>query len=198
MIIMSRLAFRSPSNSPDITIDAPQKIKRHHIILEATPKPLSANKYNKDSVAIQSSTLEQLHTTGKDLFEKNETRKIQSGGVLLYQTEETYGTSLSIERTVEFLDQANLTLRVNFNRPGAHSSTTCMSLTSKVLKNLVATAADGNGHKIAELRIKDEKTAENPIHGQMYVAITKKGTQHYLSHIDYKIMASYDAMYHRS
>lgn len=194
---MSRLAFSSPSPSP-VTIDAPQKIEKHHIIMEATVRPLSSNDFNKDRVTVQASALKQLRKTGKDVFELNETRKVQSAGTYLYQTTETYGTALSIERIVEILDSADLTLRVNFNRPGTHSSTTCMGLSSDILKALMATSPDANGYKIAELRVKAEKSANVPPHGSIFVAIAKKGTQHYISHIDYKIMVSYDKMYHSS
>jgi len=194
---MSRLAFSSPSPSP-INVDVPQKTEKHHIILEATVRPLSSNDFNKDRVSVQASALRELRKTGKDVFELNETRKVQSTGTYLYQTTETYGTALSIERIVEFLDSADLTLRVNFNRPGIHSSTTCMELSSTTLKALMAASADANGSKIAELRVKAEKSANVPQHGSIFVAISKKGTQHYISHIDYKIMVSYDKMYHSS
>jgi hypothetical protein len=194
---MSRLAFSSPSPSP-VTVTTPQKIEKHHIIIEATVKPLSTNDFNKDRVSVQASTLRELRKTGKDVFELNETRKVQSSGTYLYQTTETYGTAITIERVVEFLDRADLTLRVNFNRPGTHSSTTCMELSSTTLKALVNTSPDTNGYKIAELRVKAEKSANVPPHGSIFIAITKKGTQHYISHVDYKIMVSYDKMYHSS
>ena len=194
---MSRLAFRSPESSP-VTIDPTPVTNNHHMILEATVKPVGYNEYNKTSIEEQASNLKKLRQSGKDLFEMNETRKVQSGNTLLYQTTETYGTAISIEKIVEQMSAADLTLRVNFHRPGVHSNTTCMELSSDILNRLISSTADTNGHKIAELRVKAEQTATTPRHGAMYVAITNRGTQHYLSHIDYKIIDKYDEMYHES
>jgi len=73
-----------------------------------------------------------------------------------------------------------------------------MELSSDTLQKLIQTAADAQGNKVAELRVKQEQTAAKPSHGALYVAVTCRGTQHFLSHIDYKILASYDAMYHES
>lgn len=192
---MSRLAFRSPDTSP-VTVDAQPVNSSHHIILEATIKPIGSNDYNKDRIAQQASALNTLRTKGKDIFEMNETRKVQSAGTILYQTTETYGTALSIEKMVEVMAPNNLTLRVNFNRPGKHSSTTCMELSAATLSSLMQTSADAHGHKIAELRVKAEKSSKIPQHGSLFVAISSRGTQHYLSHIDYKIMSGYDSLYH--
>tara|TARA_B100000780_G_scaffold252210_1_gene199210 strand:- start:335 stop:916 length:582 start_codon:yes stop_codon:yes gene_type:complete len=192
---MSRLAFRSPDTSP-ITVDTTPVTNAHHIILEATVRPVGLKDYNPKHVELQASTLRKLRSSGKDLFEMNETRKVQSGGTTLYQTTETYGTAVTIESITATLKKSDLTLRVNFRRPGVHSSATCMELSSDTLEKLIATTADSNGHKIAELRVKQEQNSSTPCHGAMYVAVACRGTQHYLSHIDYKIMASYDAMYH--
>ena len=194
---MSRLAFRSPETSP-VNLTTPQPVATHHIILESTVRPVSTNDYDKDRVADQARCLKNLRTQGKDIFEMNETRKVQSAGTILYQTTETYGTSLSIEKIIETLRAADLTLRVNFNRPGLHSNTTCMELSVNTLQKLIQSSPDAHGNKIAELRVKAEQSAKVPRHGALFVAITNKGQQHYLSHIDYKIMASYDAMYHES
>lgn len=194
---MSRLVFRSPETSP-VNVEAPQAVASHHILLEATVRPISSNDYDKDRVAAQAAALKQVRTKGKDIFEMNETRKVQSAGTILYQTTETYGTSLSIEKMIEMLQAADLTMCVNFKRPGVHSNTTCMELSTTTLAKLIATNADAHGNKIAELRVGAEQSAKVPRHGALYVAITKKGAQHFLSHIDYKIMASYDAMYHES
>lgn len=195
--IMSRLAFRSPDPSPT-PVDATPVSSTHHIIVEATVKPVGLNTYNKEHVEKQATALRELRTKGKDLFELNETRKVESSGMILYQTTEMYGTAMSIEKIVAALKISDLTLRVNFRRPGVHSSATCMELSSDTLERLMTSAADSQGHKIAELRVKQEQTASRPSHGALFVAITCRGTQHYLSHIDYKILASYDAMYHES
>ena len=193
---MSRLAFRSPETSP-VPIESAPLTAVHHIILEATVKPIgTSSEYNKDRVAQQSSALKEMRQHGKDLFEMNETRKVQSGGTVLYQTRETYGTAISIEKMIESLSPNDLTLRVNFNRPGKHSNTTCMELSAQTLQRLIGTKADAHGHKIAELRISAEKSVSVPRHGALYVAVQSKGTQHYLSHIDYKIMSAYDDLYH--
>ena len=194
---MSRLAFRSPETSP-VNLTIHQTMTAHHIILESTVRPVGTNDYDKDHVAEQGRSLKNLRTLGKDMFEMNETRKVQSAGTILYQTTETYGTSLSIEKIIEILRSADLTLRVNFNRPGLRSNTTCMELSVTTLQKLIQSTPDAHGNKIAELRVKAELTAKVPRHGALFVAITNKGQQHYLSHIDYKIIASYDAMYHES
>jgi hypothetical protein len=159
-------------------------------------KPVCGTGYKKKQVEEQGEVLNQLRRSGKDIFDYNETRKVKSAGTTLYQTTETYGTSLSIENIIETLRSANLTLRVNFNRPGKHSNTTCMALSDEVLGRLIALAPDSNGNKIAELRISAEQNASIPSHGAFYIAITQKGTQHYLSSADYKILSAYDKLYH--
>jgi len=194
---MSRLAFRSPDTSP-CPVDSTPVTSKHHIILEATVKPVGLNNYNKEHVTQQASALKELRTQGKDLFEMNETRKVESSGTTLYQTTEMYGTAMSIEKITAALKKSDLTLRVNFRRPGVHSSATCMELSSGTLERLMSTSSDTQSHKIVELRVKQEQSATKPSHGALFVAVTCRGTQHYLSHIDYKILASYDAMYHES
>lgn len=194
---MSRLAFRSPDPTPQ-QVEAPQPIKTHHIVIEATVAPLKSRIYDKDKVEKQAEALSTLRSSGKDIFTLNETRKVQSAGTILYQTTETYGTPISVEKIIEKLQQHNLTLRVNFHRPGVHSNTTCMNLSADTLTRLLHTEEDAHNNKIAELRVKAEEQETVPAHGSMYVAVSKKGTQHYLSHVDYKIMASYDAMYHEN
>lgn len=191
---MSRLAFRSPEPVEETVSFVPTIT--HHIVLEATVKPVSTNDYDSNRVTEQARILSQLRLNGKDIFEMNETRIVQSAGTRLYQTTEMYGTSMSIENIIETMKPADLTLRVNFNRPGVHSNTTCMALSSGTLTKLLQTKADATGNKIAELRVNVEALANVPRHGAFYVAITQKGTQHYLSHIDYKIMSQYDQMYH--
>jgi hypothetical protein len=191
---MSRLAFRSPEPVEETSSFVP--VTTHHIVLEATVRPVSTNDYDSNRVTEQARILSQLRLNGKDIFEMNETRVVQSAGTTLYQTTEMYGTSMSIENIIETMKPADLTLRVNFNRPGVHSNTTCMALSSETLAKLLKTKADATGNKIAELRINVESNANVPRHGAFYVAITQKGTQHYLSHIDYKIMSQYDQMYH--
>jgi len=157
---------------------------------------VGVNEYEPNSVSEQAQILQQLRSNGKDIFEMNETRTVQSAGTTLYQTTEMYGTSMSVENIIETMKPADLTLRVNFHRPGTHSNTTCMALTVETLQKLVNTTTDASGNKIAELRVSLESSATVPRHGAFYVAITQKGTQHYLSHIDYKIMTQYDQMYH--
>lgn len=191
---MSRLAFRSPEPVDETVSFVPTTT--HHIVLEATVKPVSTNDYDANRVTEQARILSQLRLNGKDIFEMNETRIVQSAGTTLYQTTEMYGTSMSIENIIETMKPADLTLRVNFNRPGVHSNTTCMALSSGTLTKLLQTKADATGNKVAELRVNVEALAKVPRHGAFYVAITQKGTQHYLSHIDYKIMSQYDQMYH--
>jgi hypothetical protein len=195
---MSKLLFRSTEDDKLQTenVHKTRATVKHHIIIESTVRPISTNEYDSEKVSEQSQILSKLRSNGKDIFEMNETRKVQSAGTTLYQTTEMYGTSLSIENIIETMKQADLTLRVNFKRPGLQSNTTCMALSADILQKLINTKADSQNNKIAELRVKAETSANVPRHGAFFVAVTKKGTQHYLSHIDYKIMTSYDNMYH--
>lgn len=195
---MSKLLFRSTEDDKLQTenVHKTRATVKHHIIIESTVRPISTNDYDSEKVSEQSQILSKLRSNGKDIFEMNETRKVQSAGTTLYQTTEMYGTSLSIENIIETMKQADLTLRVNFKRPGLQSNTTCMALSPDILQKLINTKADSQNNKIAELRVKAETSAKVPRHGAFFVAVTKKGTQHYLSHIDYKIMTSYDNMYH--
>ena len=88
---MSRLIFRSPETSP-ANVESPVATLRHHILLEATVRPIGTGDYNKEKVQVQAWSLKQLRNDGKDLFEMNETRKVQSAGTLLYQSTETKDT----------------------------------------------------------------------------------------------------------
>jgi hypothetical protein len=198
---MSRLLFRPSADEKVQTGNVHHKSRAtvmHHIIIESTVRPIATNEYDSAKVSEQSEILSKLRSNGKDIFEMNETRKVQSAGTTLYQTTEMYGTSMSIENIIETMKQADLTLRVNFQRPGLQSNTTCMALSAETLQKLIQTQSDSQNNKIAELRVQAETAANVPRHGAFFVAVTKKGTQHYLSHIDYKIMTSYDKMYHES
>jgi hypothetical protein len=193
---MSKLSFRSNSVSPvKITVKEPVPTT-HHILLESTVCPVGVREYKQTHVQLQADALKSFRKEGKDIFEMNETRKITSAGTLLYQTTETYGTSISIESMIEKMSASDLTLRANFKRPGIHSNTTCMEVSVEVLRAALQLAPDTHGHKTVEIHIAAERGAKVPRHGAMYVSVSQKGTQHYLSHIDYKIMASYDAMFH--
>ena len=55
---------------------------------------------------------------------------------------------------------------------------------------------DSKNQKTLELRVKAEASVSVPRHGAMYISVQKMGAMHMLSHVDYKIMASYDSMYH--
>lgn len=193
---MSKLSFRSNTNSPTEVKTTEPAPTTHHILLEATVRPIGVNDFNQERAKMQASSLKAFRKDGKDIFEMNETRKIASAGTLLYQTSETYGTSISIEKMIETMEHSDLTIRANFKRPGLHSNTTCMELSKNTLRSLLASSPDSHGHKTAEVRIPAETNAKVPKHGAMYMSVSKKGTLHYLSHIDYKIMASYDAMFH--
>ena len=163
---MSRLAFQSNSETSPVTVEAPTRTAAHHILLEATCKPIGAGNYNKIMHNIKLSNSKNLENKEKT-FEMNETRRVQSAGTLLYQTTETYGTSMSIEKIIETLNSADLTLRVNFHRPGIHSNTTCMELSADILQKLVAASPDAHDNKVAELRVKAEQTATIPRHGAL-------------------------------
>ena len=61
---MSRLAFRSPEPSPT-PVDATPVSSTHHIIVEATVKPVGQNTYNKEHVSKQAAALRELRTKVK-------------------------------------------------------------------------------------------------------------------------------------
>ena len=133
---MSKLSFRSSTETPSPTPTVEHKATTHHILLEATVRPVGANDFKQERVSAQADALRAFRREGRDLFEMNETRKIQSAGTLLYQTTETYGTPVSIESICETMQASDLTLRVNFKRPGVHSSTTCMELSKDTLQKM--------------------------------------------------------------
>ena len=70
-----------------------------------------------------------------------------------------------------------------------------MQLSMDTLKQGLQLSADNQGQKVIEIRLNTEKSAAVPTHGAMFIAVAQKGANHYLSHIDYKIMTTYDNMY---
>ena len=87
----------------------------------------------QDRVAEQATALKQLRTQGKDLFEMNETRKVESTGTALYQTTETYGTAMSIEKIIAALKQAE------FSSTAEQSN--CVSSASKSFEKQISAAS---------------------------------------------------------
>ena len=170
--------------------------QQHHVLIEAVPVPVGTNEYEPEKVRQQGLALQNFRNVAKDIFEPNECRCVSNAGQRLYQTQETYGTSMSIEQMVETMKNYDLTMRVNFRRPGVHSATTCMELSSPLLSRLLEESEDSKNQKTLELRVKAEASVTVPRHGAMYITVVKNGEVHTLSHVDYKIMASYDSMYH--
>ena len=103
---------------------------------------------------------------------------------------------MTVEQMVEKMKTGDLTLRVNFRRPGIHSATTCMELSHELLSRLLEEGPDAKQQKTLELRVKAESHVAVPRHGAMFITVTQQGPVHLLAHIDYKIMSSYDQMYH--
>ena len=198
---MSRLRVfnRSPqeSSQPVAEIASPM-VAQHHILIEAVPVPVGTNEYDPQLAKQQGDTLRDFRAMAKDTFEANECRCVSNAGQRLYQTTETYGTSMTIEQMVEKMQRGDLTLRVNFRRPGIHSATTCMELSHKLLSRLLEESPDAKMQKTLELRVKAEAHVAVPRHGAMFITVQQAGPCHTLAHIDYKIMSSYDQMYHSS
>jgi len=171
-------------------------VQQHHILIEAVPVPVGTNEYDPQVAKQQGETLKEFRTLAKDTFEPNDCRCVSNAGQRLYQTTETYGTSMTIEQMIEKMKAADLTLRVNFRRPGVHSATTCMELSHELLARLLEESPDAKNSKTLELRVKAEAHVAVPRHGAMFISVAKNGPVHLLQHIDYKIMSSYDQMYH--
>ena len=195
---MSRLKLfssQAPSETKELTETNPS-IQSHHILIEAVPVPVGTNEYDPENVRQQSETLRQFRRQAKDTFDSNDCRCVTNAGQRLYQTQETYGISMTTEQMVETMEKGDLTLRINFRRPGVHSATTCMELSPSLLQNLLEQKADAKNMKTLELRVKAEANVAVPRHGSMFISVQQDGPVHLLSHIDYKIMSSYDEMYH--
>ena len=193
-IKMSRLTTYNKPPTREVT--SPSLERNNAILLQCVPRPRSTDEYDPKLVMQQSEVLKKMREDGKDLFVTNETRCVTKAGTKLYQTNETYGSALSIEQMVDTMEQNQLTLRVNFKRHGMYSNHTCMELSSSTLSALMRDTPDDNGQKTVELRIKPEQHVDNPSHGAMFVSIVQKGDKHFLSHVDYQIKSSYDEMYH--
>lgn len=194
---MSRLRlFSNEPSSEEQKLESNPSVQSHHILIEAVPVPVGTNEYDPESVRKQSQLLQAFRKQAKDTFEPNDCRCVTNAGQRLYQTQETYGISMSAEQMIEAMEEADLTLRVNFRRPGVHSATTCMELSPASLSKALEQKPDGKNLKTLELRVKAETNVAVPRHGAMFISLTKSGAVHLLSHIDYKIMSSYDEMYH--
>ena len=185
---MSRLRVfnRSSQETTQVASEiASPMVAQHHILIEAVPVPVGTNEYDPQLAKQQGDTLRDFRNMAKDTFEANECRCVSNAGQRLYQTTETYGTSMTIEQMVEKMSQGDLTLRVNFRRPGIHS-------------RLLEESPDAKMQKTLELRVKAEAHVAVPRHGAMFITVQQQGPCHTLAHIDYKIMSSYDQMYHSS
>lgn len=195
---MSRLKVfnRKSEETQSVAEIASPHVAQHHILIEAVPVPVGTNEYDPNLARAQGEILKKFRTQAKDTFEPNECRCVTSAGQRLYQTTETYGTAMTIEQMLETMDKGDLTLRVNFRRPGIHSATTCMELEKSLLQRLIQENSDAKKQKTLELRVKAESHVAVPRHGAMFITVTEQGPVHLLSHIDYKIMTSYDQMYH--
>jgi len=171
-------------------------ISTSQVLIEAVPVPVGTNEYDPNLARRQGRELTAFRKMAKDMMEPNDCRLVTSAGERLYQTMEKYGTGMSVEQMTQTMETEGITMRVNFRRPGVHSSTTCMELSSKHLNNLLKETQDAKNQKTLELRVKAEASVAVPRHGAMFVTVEKKGAVHMLSHIDYKIMTSYDEMFH--
>ena len=197
---MSRLRFRErPTPLPAAPVATSKTlVDNYHFLLEVVPVPVGTNEYDPEKVKVQAAALSAFRKSAKDLFEPNGCACVTNAGSRLYQTQETYGTALSIEQMIDKMNTNSLTMRVNFRRPGIHSSTTCMELSSEMLSRLLDVTPDSKGQKSLELRVKAEANVAVPRHGAIYVTAVAQGPVHTLATIDYKIMASYDQMYHNN
>lgn len=195
---MSRLKVFDRRENETATVNeiATPHVAQHHILIEAVPVPVGTNEYDPNQARKQGEILKQFRAAAKDTFEPNQCRCVTNAGQRLYQTTETYGTAMTIEQMLEKMDAGDLTLRVNFRRPGIHSATTCMELNKDLLSRLLQESSDVKNQKTLELRVKAESHVAVPRHGAMFITVTQNGPVHLLAHIDYKIMSSYDQMYH--
>ena len=195
---MSRLRVfnRKPETENVVQEVQTPHVQSHHILIEAVPVPVGTNEYDPQVAKQQGNTLKEFRSLAKDTFEPNDCRCVSNAGQRLYQTTETYGTSMTIELMIEKMKAADLTLRVNFRRPGVHSATTCMELSHELLARLLEESPDAKNSKTLELRVKAEAHVAVPRHGAMFISVAQTGPVHLLQHIDYKIMSSYDQMYH--
>lgn len=194
---MSKFSWNK-SEAPKAEVQSVNHDAPHRVLIEAVPKPRGTNEYDPEKVRVQSAALKDFRTGGKDMFEANECKVNTQHGTTLYQTQETYGTSMSIEQAIESMQKNDITMRVNFHRPGIHSNVTCMEMSHQNLGECLKLTPDAKGQKTVELRVAAEVDAATPRNGAIFATIRKRGTQHYLSHIDYKIMSSYDSMYHEN
>jgi hypothetical protein len=190
---MSHFRFSSKPAIPTAAAAAP---KPHHIQFEIVPVPTgTTSEFDPKFVAAQTAALKEFRERGKDIFKPNDCRMVSNGGNRAYETFETYGTALTVEKMVEVMNTHHLTLKVKFNRPGLHGANTCMELSAGLLDRLLQESPDAKNNKTIALRIGTEKHTAVPPHGTMYVTVAQQGAQHVLSHVDYHILAQYDELY---
>ena len=146
---MSRLKVfnRKSEETQSVAEIASPHVAQHHILIEAVPVPVGTNEYDPNLARQQGEVLKKFRTRAKDTFEPNECRCVTNAGQRLYQTTETYGTAMTIEQMLETMCKGDLTLRVNFRRPGIHSATTCMELEKSLLTRLIQEKADAKQQK---------------------------------------------------
>ena len=124
---MSHLRF---TRKPARVVAAATSADTHNVKIDIVPIPVETNEFDPKKVAAQTAAQREFRTAAKDLFEQNDCRLVANGGNRAYQTQETYGTSVSMEKAIEVMNEHDLTMKINFRRPGVHGSTTCMELSA--------------------------------------------------------------------
>ena len=175
------------------TAQSTGKRSRVQMKIDVVPIPTgTSTEPNIQKRDAQQTSIHQIMTVGKDLFEENSTIVSNQGSNRLYQTVDLYSESLSLEELIPMLTSSDLTLRLNAIRSGRQSSSTCMELKTGQLADIVENV---------ELNEKNEKTCTvslqtNKEKGSMFVGVKIKGGKHFIQKLDYEINENEDNKYH--
>ena len=189
---MSFINSRAKNQLMKETAGPAPKQSRVQMRIDVVPIPTGSTSVSHvERRGLQQQAINSIKTIGKDLFEANSAIVTENGSNRLYQTQDLYSESLSLEKLIPMLTSSNLTLRLNAVRSGISSDSTCMELKTGVLADLLDKAADSKREKVTELSI-----GASPEKGRIFVGLKLSKGKHYIQKLDYEVSSVVDDSLH--
>lgn len=191
---MSFINSRAKNQLMQETAGPAPKQSKVQMRIDVVPIPTGSSSISHvEKRGVQQQAINSIKTMGKDLFEANSAIVTENGSNRLYQTQDLYSESLSIEKLIPMLTNSDLTLRLNAIRSGISSASTCMELKSGQLADIIEkTAADSRNEKTCNVSIKTSKEK-----GNMFVGVkVHPNGQHFIQKLDYEVHSAHDDVMH--
>jgi len=191
---MSFINSRAKNQLMQETTGPAPKQSKVQMRIDVVPIPTGSTSVSRvEKRGQQQQAINSIKTIGKDLFEANSAIVTENGSNRLYQTQDLYSESLSLEKLIPMLTSSDLTLRLNAIRAGISSASTCMELKSGQLADIIEkTAVDERNEKTCSVSIKTSKEK-----GSMFVGVkVHPNGQHFIQKLDYEINSGHDDTMH--